>query len=192
MDYAQAARLLWGEAGDIAAAEFDRLNKELFAGAELPPLPIVINLTAYGRCIGATLRGDWLAAPRITLATEVFRGSKRLSGGRRMVADVMAHEMVHAVLMLRGESTAHNDDPWCNLIANLSPQLLGREVTARPVRPRRIPNPERERNPKAPKTIVVRRPEEGAMTQADLASWPHSVRPAGYYSGDETIWVPTY
>jgi hypothetical protein len=186
MDYAQAARLLWGEAGEFANLEFDRLNRELF-GAELPSLPIVIGLAAYGRCIGLTRPVEWLAAPRITLVPGIFSRN-----GKRRVADVLAHEMVHAVLMLRGESPDHNDDPWCKMIAALSPRMLGREITARPVRPRRVPNPEREHDPKAPKTVVVRRPDPGAMTQADLAAWPLSARPADYYSGDETIWVPTY
>ena len=51
-DYAQAAALLWGEAGEYAAAGYCRLNRGLFGGS-LPPLPIVIGLTAYGGCLGS-------------------------------------------------------------------------------------------------------------------------------------------
>ena len=190
-EYARAARLLWGDAGTYAAAEFRHLNDRYFRG-ELPPLPIVINLTAYGHCIGLTRPTAWLAHPRITVSTEAFNGSRRMPGGRRMVTDVLVHEMVHAWLILRGENPKHNDDPWCKTIGELSLAVLGHEINARPVRPRRVPNPDREADPKAPKTIVVRRPEPGAMSQGDLARWPTPQRPDGFYQGDERILVPTY
>ena len=52
-DYRQAAALLWGEAGEYAAEELARLNREHFAGS-IPPMPVIIGLTAFGKCIGAT------------------------------------------------------------------------------------------------------------------------------------------
>lgn len=181
-----------GEAGDFAAAEFARLNREHFAGS-IPPLPVLIGLTAYGKCIGATRDGaDWLAGPRITLAPELFNGNHRTPGGPRMVSDVLVHEMIHAALMLRGEDPGHNGAPWCRLITDLSPAVLGREVTARPVLPRRVPNPDWQADPAAPKTVVVRLAEPGSMDRADLARWPHSARPGGYYQGDRPIPVPAY
>ena len=189
-DYRQAAALLWGPAGDFAAAEFARINREHFAGS-VPPLPVIVGLTAYGRCIGLT-RGGWLAAPRITLAPEVFTGNHRSPGGTLMVADVLLHEMVHAALMLRGEDPAHNAGPWCAMIEDLSPAVLGHAVDARPVKPHRVPNPARETDPAAPKTIVVRRAEDGALTQDQLATWPGSVRPGGYYAAGRPLAVPTY
>lgn len=126
-DYRQAAALLWGDAGDFAATEFVRLNREHFAGS-IPPMPIVIGLTAFGRCIGLTRGGGWLDSPRITLAPELFNGNRRTSGGPRMISDTLVHEMVHAALILRGEDPEHNGDPWCRLIAELSPAVLGRET----------------------------------------------------------------
>ena len=151
----------------------------------------MIGLTAFGRCIGLT-RGGWLAAPRITLAPETFTGNHRSPGGTLMVSDVLVHEMVHAALMLRGEDPAHNAAPWCAMIAGLSPAVLGREVDARPVKPRRVPNPARVTDPAAPKTVVARRAADGALTQDQLATWPGSVRPAGYYASGERLEVPTY
>jgi hypothetical protein len=50
-----------GEAGDFAAAEFARLNREHFAGS-IPPMPVIIGLTAFGKCIGATRDGGWLGS----------------------------------------------------------------------------------------------------------------------------------
>jgi hypothetical protein len=189
-DYRRAAALLWGSAGDFAAAEIERLNREHFGG-EVPPLPVVIGLTAWGRCIGLT-RGGWLEAPRITLAPEVFNGNGRSPGGTLMVSDVALHELVHAVLMLRGEDAGHNGQPWSRMLNELSPAVLGCEVTAAPVLPRRVPNPDREANPAAARTVVVRRPAEGALTQAQLAGWPGSLRPGGYYASGDRLTVPTY
>ena len=77
------------------------------------------------------------------------------------------------------------------MLTDLSPAVLGREVSASPVLPRRVPHPDRETNPDAPKTKVVRQAEPGAMTQAELATWPQSVRPAGYYADGDRIPVPT-
>jgi hypothetical protein len=141
----------------------------------VPPLPILIGLTAFGRCIGLT-RGGWLAAPRITLAPELFNGNHRTPGGTLMVSDVLVHEMVHAALMLRGENPGHNGAPWCRLITELSPGVLGREVSAATVGTRRVPNPDRESDPAAPKTKVVRQAQPGALARTDLATWPHSLR----------------
>lgn len=188
--YASAARLLWGEAGEIAAAEFERLNREHFAGS-IPPMPILVGLTPYGGCIGLTRAADWLDAPRISLAPEVFRGSHRTTGGRLQVADVLIHEMSHAALILRGENSQHNAVPWCRLISDLSPAVLGHDIAARPVRTGRVPNPERDVNPKAPKTVVRRMPDPGCISQRALATWPHALRPRGYYHGDRPVYVPS-
>jgi hypothetical protein len=195
-EYAHAAALLWGKAGEFAAAEFARINRELFAGS-IPPVPVIIGLTAYGHCIGMTHAVAWLATPRISLPPEIFNGSKRLAeagqaGGALMVSDVLAHEMVHAALILRGEYPKHNGDPWCKLITELSPDVLGLDICARPVRTRRVPNPARESDPSAPKTKVVRMPEPGCLPQLSLARWPHSLRPADWYNGDRPIYVPAY
>jgi hypothetical protein len=200
--YASAAALLWGEAGQFAAAEFARINREHFAGS-IPPVPIIIAMTPYGCCIGLTGAPSWLASPRISLAPEIFTGSRerldprtgrmgpgRIHGGPRQVSDTLVHELIHAALILRGENPEHNADPWCKLITELSPDLLGVDITARPVRTHRVPNPARETDPKAPKTIVRRMPEPGCLAQMDLARWPHSLRPPGWHDGDRPIYVP--
>jgi hypothetical protein len=190
-DYRQATALLWGPAGEYAADEFARLNRYHFAGS-IPPMPVIIGLVPFGVCIGATRGHGGPGALRITLAPELFNGNHRTPGGPRMVSDVLLHEMAHAFLILRGEDPSHNGGPWCQMITDISPGVLGHEITARPVLPRRIPNPAHETDPKAPKTIVARRAEPGALTQAELATWPHCRRPEGYYRGGEPIPVPTY
>jgi hypothetical protein len=187
-DYADAATLLWGPAGRYAADEFTRLNREHFAGS-IPPLPIVIGITAYGGCIGLT---RYHATPRITLASELFNGSHRQPGGPLAVSDTLIHEMLHAYLLLRGENTEHNAPPWCRMITELTPALTGREINAEPVRTMRVPNPGRDTDPEAPKTMVVRRPEPGCLTQKQLGRWPHSIRAESDYDGQEPIPVDTY
>src|SRR5580700_2317672 len=127
-DYRAAAALLWGDAGAFAADELARLNRDHFAGS-LPPLPVVIGLTAYGKCLGLTRgeeAGGWAGGPpRITLQSQTVN-----EGGTLVVSDVLVHEMTHAALMLRGEDWHHNAAPWCRLITELSPGVLGCEITA--------------------------------------------------------------
>lgn len=184
-EYRAAAALLWGHAGQWAADEFARLNTEHFAGS-IPPLPIVIGLTAYGKCLGATL-GSWPDGPRITLASQAVN-----EGGTLAVSDVLVHEMTHAALILRGEDHKHNTAAWCALITELSPSVLGREVTAAPWLPRRVPNPARAADPAAPATVVVRQAAAGALARTELAGWPGSLRPPGYAAAGEPLSVPTY
>lgn len=191
MTYDEVRRFVtwtWGRAGEFAADEFSRINREHFAGS-VPPLPIVIGIAAYGHCIGLT-RGH--STPRISLASEIFNGSHRQRGGPLTVSDTLIHEMVHAFLMLRGENPSHNAPAWCRMITELSPDLVGHEIIAEPVGTMRVPNPDRETDPKAPKTKVVRRPKPGCLTQEQLASWPHLIRPDGYYDGQKSIPVDPY
>ena len=187
-EYRQAAVWIWGPAGEFAADEFRRINREHFAGS-IPPLPIAIGLTAYGHCIGLTREHS---TPRISLASEIFNGSSRQRGGPLSVSDTLIHEMLHAFLMLRGESPGHNAAPWCRMITELTPALAAREIMAEPVGTMRVPNPDRDTDPEAPKTRVVRRPKPGCLGQDQLASWPRSIRPQGYYDAQQPIPVDTY
>jgi len=191
MTYGEVRRFTtwtWGPAGEFAADEFMRLNREHFAGS-VSPVPIVIGIAAYGHCIGLT-RGH--STPRITLASELFNGSKRQPGGPLSVSDTLIHEMVHAFLRLRGENPDHNCAPWCRMITELTPGIAGRGIQAAPVGAMRVPNPDRDTDPEAPKTRVVRRAQPGYLTQKDLSRWPHSIRPAGYYDRQQPIPVDPY
>jgi hypothetical protein len=171
--YLEAATVLWGDAGAFAVREFQRLNAWLFAGA-LPPLPIVIGLTAFGRCLGLTrARGSWADGhrPRITLAPEIFQGSARMRGGRHRVTDTLVHEMVHAKLMLAGADPKHNGQPWCAEITRLSPMVLGHAIVVAPVTVRRVDG------------VARRAPRDGGLPRAILARWPYSLRPVTWDPG---------
>jgi hypothetical protein len=164
--YRTAARVLWGEAGAWAVDEYERHNACYFGG-KLPPVPVVIGLTAYGKCLGLTRHcGEWSESlPRITLWSALF------AAGTGAVSDVILHEMVHVRLMLTGEDPRHNGKPWCAEIVRLSPLVLGQTVQAKPVLPRRVNGVNR------------RIPLDGHLERMQLASWPYSLRPAGGRGG---------
>jgi len=165
-DYLQAAAVLWGEAGEFVVAEFERHNQAHFGG-ELPPLPIVIGITPYGRCIGQTRpRGGWDAGdtlPRITIASNLF------AAGTVAVSDTVLHEMIHAKLMLGGLDPGHNGRPWCQEIERLSPAVIGQEVKAAPVTPRRIDGK------------VTRQHLDGHLSRDQISHWP------GHRTGGQVI-----
>jgi hypothetical protein len=181
-DYRRAGEALWGEAGAYAVDEYQRHNENYFSG-ELPPIPIVIGITAYGKCLGMT-RGGGL--PRITLSSSIFARTEHSHGrkrvwphGRNVVSDTLLHEMIHAKLILEGRESAHNAQPWCDEITRLSPAVLGHEIQVAPVKPRRV-------NGKVRRHVL-----EGHLTQGELARWPYYLRPAGWDPG-KPIPVDTY
>lgn len=187
-EYAHAAELIWGEPGRYAYTEFRRLNREHFDDT-IPPIPLAFGLTAYGRCLGLTRDAtDFRAHPRITLSTTMIN-----KGGALAVTDVVLHEMVHVHLILRGEiSGPSHGDAWCRAITELSPIILGHEINAGYVKPRRIPNPAHDTDPAAPKTIVKRVPQPGALSQPAISGWPGSLRPADYYGAGPRLHVDSY
>ena len=60
----------------------------------------------------------------------------------------------------------------------ITPQLGLAPVKAAPVKPRRV-------NGK-----VMRLPLDGHLSRIELASWPHPLRPVGYYTSEGRIRVP--
>lgn len=183
-EYRHAATLLWGEAGRYIVDTFDEHNRTYFDGA-LPPVPMVIGLTAYGHCVGLTRAHNGRTLPRISIASPWF------GHGHHAVADTVLHEMIHAHLVLGGYSPEHNGHPWCEMVMRLSPAVLGHEVAAEPVGTRRVPNPARKHDPTAAKTIVVRRARDGYLTRDELAGWPYACRDHDWNPG-EPIPVDTY
>jgi len=184
MDYRDAATALWGDAGAFAHDAYGR-NRHLYP--ELPEqLPIVIGITAYGACRGLTRIGG-SHGPRISLFSAEF------AKGRRIVEDILIHEMLHAWLTITGQDISHDSDAWYTAIRRLSPAVLGRDldvrrgVTRRSVR---VPNP-RFGEDGQPKTLVRKAPVEGATPHGDIARWPQPFRPTDFDPGPP-IDCPTY
>ena len=176
--YRDAAVTLWGEAGAYA---HDAYNRWLPRFPELPDeLPIVIGITAYGRCIGLT-RGDWQHGPRITIASNLF------ARGRLGVDDTMVHEMTHAWLHVTGQDTKHEGEAWYAAIRRLSPAVLGHELDVRRGAARKSVRVKLDDG-----TSVVRKiANPDAITHGSVARWPQAFRPEGYDWG-EPIDCPSY
>jgi hypothetical protein len=148
-------------------------------------LPIVIGITAYGACVGLT-RGEWGHGPRITIFSSLFHH------GRNRVADTMAHEMLHAWLVVTGQAIEHDSDDWYAAVRRLSPAVLGLELDVRRGQDRksvRVPNPAYESGNGKPKTLV--RKQRVSHVHEKVAGWPSAFRPADYDWG-EPIACPTY
>jgi hypothetical protein len=205
VSYRAAAVALWGDAGAYAHDAYTRLRVVHFP--HLPEqMPITIGLTAYGRCLGLT-RGNWTHGPRISLAAELFNGSRgrpggssgrlepgRISGGSGWVDDVLVHEMLHANLHLTGQDSAHNGDDWYAAVQELSPAILGHELDVKRGADRksvRVLNPDYRPGAGYPKTLVRKVPAGLGWVHDMVARWPSSFRPSDYNFG-ERIHCPTY
>jgi hypothetical protein len=184
MDFRDAQRTLWGQAGAWSYDAWHDLNAAYFDD-ELTYHGVVWGLTPHGGKLGYCEPSE-----RITLHSSLVdpRGTKPWGWESdrftdRLARDVLLHEMIHAQLFARGNVQRddrgghHNTPEWCAEIERLTPLLLDIEVKAEPVRPRRIEGK------------VTRKTNPGHLTRADAAHWPHSVRPraASYYRGGEHL-----
>jgi hypothetical protein len=187
--YRTAAETLWGPAGAYAVDAFARLNEEHFDN-EIKPVPIVIGITAYGRCVGLTRSTTEAGKPRITIASNAFAPVAINPAGRKttapppygpqMVDDVMVHEMIHALLVQRGEDPSHNGQPFIDEIVRLSPAILGHEIEAVPQVQKRIDGKN------------IRWTPPGHLDRDSISRWPHSLRAPWAYNGAEPIPVDSY
>jgi hypothetical protein len=165
---------LWGQAGTWTADTWTRLNVAHFAG-QLRYHGIVFGLTPHGHRFGPTSNPDG----RITLHPALLdpRGNAwRISDklGERYAEDVLLHEMVHVTLFAAGvgnerKDPHHNTDEWCAEIVRITPTPGLPPIKAAPVEPRRVDG------------SVARIPLDGHLTRDQIARWPHSIRPAGWY-----------
>lgn len=186
-DYQTAAHALWGEAGDFIH-ECYKKHLPLFPG--LPEqLPMVIGLSAYGRCLGLTRDNDpALEVMRISIASNSFKH------GTAAVSDTVLHEMLHCWLIATGQQCDHDTDDWYTACMALAPKVLGHEINLTRKRRKSVrkPNPDWYPDSGLPKTIVRKVPVEGLeWTHRQVATFPHAFRPDDYPAG-RVIDVPTY
>lgn len=168
--YLDAAVTLWGDAGAYVHDSYTRW-RHLFP--ELPDtLPIVIGITAYGRCIDQT-RGDWEHGPRLTIASNLF------GRGRLAVDDTMVHEMTHAWLFVTGQNTDHKSEAWYAAIRRLSPAVLGHELDVKRGAQRKSVRVKLDDG----RSVVRKVTNADAVPHGDVARWPQAFRPADYHDG---------
>lgn len=179
----EAAIDLWGDAGDYVHAAYTRLRGLYFP--TLPEsMPIVIGLTAFGRCIGMT-RHKWTSATaRISIAPGIF------AKGERAVDDLLVHEMAHVRIgRSSNPRSSHHTDEWYAIVNELSPAVLGYDVQVSRGADRksvRVPDPSGRH-----KTTVRKVRVHEETQHRDVAGWPQSFRPDGYDFG-APISLPTY
>lgn len=186
--YQDAAEKLWGRAGAYVHEAY-RAHLPLFNN--LPDeMPIVIGLSAYGKCAGFTRGGHpALDGPRISIMSNIWHL------GTGFVSDIMCHEMMHVSLILGGRNSDHDSGDWYAECNRLAPKVLGRELNLKRGQDRksvRVPNPEYVEGGDAPKTLVRKVAVDVEHGHADVARFPHPFRPEGYYPAGRVIEVPTY
>ena len=148
-----------------------------FFNGELRPGGIAWGLTPHGYALG--FYEPW--RNHITLHSSIVAPKGDAWGRGRLLgplfaSDVLLHEMVHQAIAKRGGKVeeSHNSEAWASEIMRIS-VLLGLECQAKPVKPRRIGGQ------------VKRAAEDGYISRAAMAAWPHSLRPAGYYEPEAAL-----
>jgi hypothetical protein len=169
---------LWGPAGIWAADTWTRLNTDHFDG-QLRYRVVVFGLTPHGHAYGHTNPSGRITLHPSLLDPHSDAWARSHELGARWATDVLLHEMVHVRLFADDiADDHHNSRQWCDEITRITPQLNLPPVKAAPVKPRRIDG------------AVRRLPLAGHLTRDEIAHWPHSIRPADYYTDAGRINVP--
>jgi hypothetical protein len=170
-DLLATAEIRWPEHGRWLYETW-RAHNEKYFGGRLEPIGLILAPTPYGGSYGLYRLDDkTITIHPSTLdprSTDPWGMGAKL--GKSYASDVILHEQVHQLLHQDGLVSRHNSDPWCTEIVRIS-AIMGIEIKAARVRQRRVV---KGGNPRWA-------PLPGHMTRRQLSSWPHSIRPAGYY-----------
>lgn len=153
-------------------------HNDLYFGGQLAVIPIIWGLLPHGAALGlfsSSPRRITLHLSLVNPSSDAWRLGKML--GVKFASDVLLHEMMHQHIFERdGKSTeGHNNQQWADEINRIAP-LLGLPANAQPVKQRRI-----KADGTKGKGKVAWVAEEGKMLRLEMATWPHSQRPAEYY-----------
>lgn len=171
----RAAELYWERWGSWLYDTFDELNTLYWQG-RLKPFPLLWGLTGHGAALGLCSRDAITLHP--SLVQPVTRNPWGLghSLGATLARDVLLHEQMHLWIaqngLRDGGETSHNSPSWCAEVERLAPLVLGMTVRARQVTPRRVEGQ------------LKRAARPGHLEQAQLACFPHGLRPRGFYGHD--------
>jgi hypothetical protein len=156
-----------GDDGERIADLFGVLNKTVFDGA-LPVLPVTFPATLpYGRDIGQC---HWCLGG----ANGEHRCIQIKSDVVGAMADVLLHEMLHAILSHTGRDPGHNSANWCSEVMRITWLVWGREVWAAPERVGKTHTDENGKRksvrfqPKSPTGVK-------SIGRDTLSRWPHSL-----------------
>jgi len=175
-----AATTFFNGLGGWSYDKWEELNNLYFDG-KLEAGSIIWGLTPHGHYLGAYSPMD----NQITLHTSLVEPKSDSPWnmgsllGEKFAEDVLLHEMIHQYLRQIKNYTgkeSHNCEEWCEGIVRIS-KLMGIEIKAKPVRQKRIRQPGQKTGAGKVQWVV----EEGHMNRKEIASFPHSIRPTGFY-----------
>jgi hypothetical protein len=179
-----AARLIYPGVGSMLYDWWETINEAYF-GRQMTPPGIQFGLTPHGSHYGAWRGYEHTITLHRSLldpSGDAWEIGHKL--GNRFAWDVLLHEMVHQYIdTVRGISgseaednspsdSVHNSPSWVAEINRLS-QELDLDCAAHVVKQRRVDG-----------QVKWAPPEGFDMTIGDVSSWPHSVRPDGFYEDD--------
>ena len=176
----EVAELYYPLVGPWTFDTWKDLNQKYFNG-ELKVGPIEWGLTKHGHALGYYSQ----QTNKITLHPSLLKPHSRAweyGGllGERMAEDVILHEMLHQHLYQEfGPITnkkGHNTQLWCDEINRLN-LLLGLDGKATISKQRRV----KGEGAKGVGKVKWMPFGDGTLTLNQLSSWPHSLRPTGYY-----------
>jgi hypothetical protein len=155
----------WGEIGARTADRWLAFNNSYFAGA-LRPLPIFFtNTTPFGKRLAHCCGNERCRHIALNVPKSTGHGSYGLIAD----ANTILHEMVHQCLNERGVSPKHAHQPWREEIARIHLQITGESLSLGAQKVIKVKQPDGSR-----KSVRVMA-EEGSLSQAQIARWPHNL-----------------
>ena len=176
-----AAEIIYPGIGAMLYDWWASINEDHF-GRQMTPPGIQFGLTPHGSKMGLW-RGweETIILHRSLIDPSGDAWGKRHQLGHRYAWDVLLHEMIHQYVDTVREvedpegnspsNSVHNCPSWVREINRLSNDL-GLDCEASVIRQKRVDGSVQWCVP------------DGHLTMAELGSWPHSVRPDGYYRND--------
>ena len=175
-----AATTFFNGLGGWSYDKWEELNNLYFDG-KLDAGAIIWGLTPHGSYLASYSTID----NQITLHTSLVEPKSDSPWnmgsllGEKFAEDVLLHEMIHQNLRqikkYRGKES-HNCSEWTEEIVRIS-KLMGIEIKAKPVKQKRV----REIGQKTGNGKVQWVVEDGHLNRKEISSFPHSIRPNGFY-----------
>jgi len=180
-----SAQIIYPGVGGQLYDWWETINEAHF-GRQMTPPGIQFGLTPHGKTFG-----KWRGYEHTVILHRSLLDPADASDdpwdigdllGNRFARDVLFHEMIHQYIdTVRGidnprgnspNSSPHNCPSWVAEINRLSAEM-DLDCTAHVVKQRRVDG-----------DVKWAPPEGFDMSIGDISSWPHSVRPDGYYRND--------
>jgi hypothetical protein len=177
----KAAEIADGKYGTWTYDRWAEFNDRYFGG-ELIVGGIQWGITPHGRSLGYFEPWRNSITLHVSLIDPEGRNPWSMGQmmGEKMAADVLVHEMMHQHIGQSGGDPSrytHNSPRWCEEINRMVPLLgIDTELLAIPIKQKRVKDSEVKGS-----GAVTWAVPDGAMTRTTLSTFPHTLRPDGYY-----------